>query len=72
MKSEGSWKNFHSSKHSDHQSEELTKAVDGLIKKTYPDQTVPLNEKMPLHMPLKIAFSGSKLSGKSSHAAKLA
>lgn len=50
----------------------MTKAVDGLIKKTYPDQTVPSNEKMPLHMPLKIALTGPKLSGRSSHAAKLA
>lgn len=51
---------------------ELISTISSLIEKTYPDKVAPQIEKVPLHMPLKVIFNGPKLSGKSSHSAKLA
>ena len=72
IKNTGTWRNFHVRQAEGEENELLTTTVDNLISLTYPDKSAPVNQKIPLYMPLKITLNGAKLAGKSTHSAKLA
>lgn len=46
--------------------------IDLLVALSYPDKEPPQSDPVPLHMPLKMICGGERLTGKSTHTAKLA
>ena len=73
IKERGAWTNFHYDKDIYHSgNEQLASTLNSIIQISYPDLAIPEKSDLPLHMPLKVIFTGKKLAGKSTHSSKLA
>jgi len=45
--------------------------LDELIDQAYPKKALPEKQNLPLYMPLRVGFSGNRLSGKTTQVKKL-
>lgn len=72
IKGLGSWRNYqHNKIEGEEDNEQFSNFISEAISKAYPDAALPESQGIPLYMPLKIAFQGSKAAGKTSLSAKL-